>query len=134
MGEGRRRKAGIWGRGGGGGGGGGGDKLGLWGYSRVVVWVGWGGFCQDIHEYLGDLSRKRQSSVYSPYTITNFEKIWPSETSSSCIFVVCFLHTEQTIACLFSQSYIYASSCLPQTQKVVVSSQLHWLLVFWSAM
>ena len=32
-------------------------------------------------------------------------------------------------ACFFSESYIYSPSCLPKTQKVVVSSQLHWLLV-----
>ena len=60
---------------------------------------------------------------------TNLGKSLPSETVPRCLFVVCILHTEQTSASLFSESYIYSTTCLPQTQKVVVSSQLHWLLV-----
>ena len=51
------------------------------------------------------------------------------ETPPCCLFVICILYTEQTNTCFFSESYIYSPSCLPQTQKVVVSSQLHWLLV-----
>ena len=38
-------------------------------------------------------------------------------------------NTEQTNACRFSENYIYNPSCFPQIQKIVVSSQLHWLLV-----
>ena len=45
------------------------------------------------------------------------------------VYLSSAFYTEQTNACLFCESYIYSPSCLPQTQKVVVSSQLHWLLV-----
>ena len=45
------------------------------------------------------------------------------------VYLSSAFYTQQTNACLFSESYIYFPSCLPQAQKVVVSSQLHWLLV-----
>ena len=49
------------------------------------------------------------------------------------VYLASEFYTEQNKTCHFSESYLYSPSCLPQTQKVVVSSQLHWLLVYWSA-
>ena len=45
------------------------------------------------------------------------------------VYLLSAFYTQQTNAGLFSESYMYSPSCLPQTQKVVVFSQLHWLLV-----
>ena len=102
----------------------------------LLFWGGGGGggggeVCLDILVYLKVLYHGSANLLFTLHIpITNIEKGWPSETPPSCLFVICILHTEQTNACLFSEGYIYSPSCLPQTRKVVVSSQLHhWLLV-----
>ena len=80
----------------------------------------------DILEYLKVLYHR---STNLPYIIqilkrTNLARLHPVLYLSSAFYT----QSKPTPA-LFSDNYIYSPSCLPQTQKVVVSTQLHWLLV-----
>ena len=95
----------------------------------VFLLVGWGSFCLDILEYLGVIIRKCQSSVYSPYTITNLEKSKLARIHP-VVYLSSAFYTQSKPTPAFSVKATYTPlSCLPQTQEVAVSSQLHWLLV-----
>ena len=130
-----------------GGGGGGGDKLafGIRGdpmasppnWNPCLVEVASARYTRILK---GGLSWKHQSSMYSPYSLhiplqtlkrASLARLSP-DLSSAFYSHLHFTHrANQRLP--FSESYIYSLSCLPQTQKVLVSSQLLVTSMFWSA-